>query len=84
MKKFEYSKTEYERICEECMFSDEECAILKLRCQGKSAVQILSALNEMGMPISNTTLSRKILKIDNKITAIILGGKKSDKKSGKK
>ena len=74
MKKFEYSKTEYERICEECMLNDEERAILKLRCQGKSAVQILSALNEMGMPISNTTLSRKILKIDNKIKKMIIDG----------
>ena len=30
MKKFEYSKTEYERICEECMLNDEERIILKL------------------------------------------------------
>ena len=74
MKKFEYSKTEYERICEECMLSDEECAILKLRCQGKSAVQILHTLNEIGMPISNTTLSRKILKIDNQIKKMIRDG----------
>lgn len=74
MKKFEYSKTEYERICEECMLNDEECAILKLRCQSKSAVQILSILNDMGMPISNTTLSRKILKIDNKIKKMIRDG----------
>lgn len=74
MKKFEYSKTEYERICEECMLNDEERAILKLRCQGKSAVQILHALNEMDMPISNTTLSRKILKIDNKIKKMIKDG----------
>ncbi len=74
MKKFEYSKTEYERICEECMLNDEERAILKLRCQSKSAVQILNALNEMGMPISNTTLSRKILKIYNKINEMIRDG----------
>ena len=74
MKKFEYSKTEYERICEECMLNDEERAILKLRCQSNSAVQILNALNEMGMPISNTTLSRKILKIDNKIKKMIRDG----------
>ena len=74
MKKFEYSKTEYEKICEECMLNDEERTILKLRCQSKSAVQILSILNEMGMPISNTTLSRKILKIDNKIKKMIRDG----------
>lgn len=72
MKKFEYSKTEYEKICEECMLSDEERIILKLRCQGKSAVQILAVLEEMNIPISNTTLSRKILRIDNKIKKMII------------
>ena len=73
MKKFEYSKTEYERICEECMLNDEERVILKLRCQNKSAVQILTILEEMNIPISNTTLSRKILKIDNKIKKWVNG-----------
>jgi hypothetical protein len=73
MKKFEYSKTEYERICEECMLNDEERIILKLRCQSKSAVQILAILEEMNIPISNTTLSRKILKIDNKIKKWVNG-----------
>ena len=74
MKKFEYSKTEYERICEECMLTEEECIILKLRCQSKSAVQILTILEEMNIAISNTTLSRKILKIDNKIRKMIRDG----------
>jgi hypothetical protein len=74
MKKFEYSKTEYERICEECMLNEEERIILKLRCQSKSAVQILAILEEMNIPISNTTLSRKILKIDNKIKKMIRDG----------
>lgn len=74
MKKFEYSKTEYERICEECMLNEEERIILKLRCQSKSAVQILATLEEMNIPISNTTLSRKILKIDNKIQKMIRDG----------
>ena len=74
MKKFEYSKTEYERICEECMLTEEESIILKLRCQSKSAVQILTILEEMNIPISSTTLSRKILKIDNKIKKMIRDG----------
>ena len=74
MKKFEYSKTEYERICEECMLSEDERIILKLRCQSKSAVQILAILEEMNIPISNTTLSRKILKIANKIKKMIRDG----------
>lgn len=71
MRKFEYSKTEYERICEECMLNDEERTILKLRCQGKSAIQIVFALEEMNIPISTATLSRKIVKIANKIKKMI-------------
>lgn len=67
MKKFEYSKTEYERICEECLLNDEERIILKLRCQGKTSQEILNALEDMNAPISLSTLGRQIKKIDNKI-----------------
>lgn len=67
MKKFEYSKTEYEKICEECMFNDEERAILRLRCQSKSRQEILNILEDMEIPMSLATLGRKINKIDNKI-----------------
>lgn len=67
MKKFEYSKTEYEKICEECMFNDEERTILRLRCQSKSRQEILNILEDMEIPMSLATLGRKINKIDNKI-----------------
>ena len=67
MKRFDFSKSEYEKICEECMLNEEERAILKLRCQGKSSVEILHSLEEIGIPMSSATLSRKINKIDNKI-----------------
>lgn len=71
MKRFEYSKTEYEKICEECMLNDEECTILKLRCQGKSRQEILISLEEMNIPMSNATLGRKITKINNKINKAV-------------
>lgn len=71
MKKFDYSKTEYEIICEECMFDEEEQIILKMRCMGKSAQEILTVLDEKGKPMSTATLSRKIVKIDNKIRKLI-------------
>ena len=74
MKKFEYSKTEYERICEECMLNDEERVILKLRCQSKTAIEILTILEDMNIPMSTATLSRKITKIDNKIKKMIRDG----------
>lgn len=71
MKRFEYSKTEYEKICEECMLNDEECTILKLRCQGKSRQEMLILLEDMNIPMSNATLGRKITKIDNKINKAV-------------
>lgn len=71
MKKFEYSKTEYEKICEECMLNDEERAILRLRCQGKSRQEILFLLDDTGKSMSLSTLGRIINKIDNKINSKI-------------
>ena len=47
MKKFEYSKTEYEKICEECMLNDDERTILKLRCQGKSRQERKSCVDAL-------------------------------------
>ena len=72
MNKFEYSKTEYQRICEECMLSDEESAVLKLRCQGKSRIEMLHALEDLNMPMSLSTLNRKINKINSKIKKMVV------------
>ena len=74
MKRFEYSRTEYEKICEECMLDDDEKIILKLRCQNKSRIEILNTLENMNIPISDSTLGRKIVKIDNKIKKMIKDG----------
>lgn len=71
MKKFDYSKTEYEIICEECMLDEDEKIILKMRCMGKSAQEILTALDEKGKPMSSATLSRRIIKIDDRIKKMI-------------
>ena len=67
MKRFEYSKTEYDKICEECMLNEEEKIILKLRCQGKTRQEMLNFFEDSNIPMSNATLGRKIIKIDNKI-----------------
>lgn len=74
MKKFEYSKTEYECICDECMLNDEERVILKLRCQSKSVQEILNILEDTNNPMSASTLGRKVAKIDNKIKKMIRDG----------
>lgn len=72
MRKFEYSKTEYERICEECMLNNEESIVLKLRCQGKSRQEMLTILEDYNIPMSLSTLNRKIIKINNKIQKMVL------------
>lgn len=53
------------------MFSEEERIILKMRCTGKTAQEILNVLEEKDKPMSTATLSRKILKIDNRIKKLI-------------
>ena len=75
MRKFEYSKTEYEMVCEECMLTEDERIILKARCQGKSAIEIIHILDENKIPMSTATLSRKISKINKKITSMTLSKK---------
>lgn len=72
MRKFEYSKTEYERICEECMLNNEESIVLKLRCQGKSRQEMLTILEDANIPMSLSTLNRKIIKINNKIEKMVV------------
>ena len=67
MKKFEYSKSEYETVCEECMLNEEERIVLKLRCQGKSRQEMLNFFEDLNKPMSNATLGRIIIKIDKKI-----------------
>lgn len=76
MKKFEYSKTEYEKICEECMLNDDERTILKLRCQGKSRQEMLNILGDNQNPMSLATLGRKINKINIKIQTMVVKNKR--------
>lgn len=74
MIKFNYSKRQYEVLCEECMLNEEEQLIFKLRCMSKSNMEILAELEEKGFPIAQATLSRKIKVIDNKIHKMIKEG----------
>lgn len=75
MIKFDYTKSQYELLCEECMLNEEEQLIFKLRCLSKSNVQILTELENRGCPLAPATLSRKIKNIDNKIHKVIKEGK---------
>lgn len=75
MIKFDYTKSQYELLCEECMLNEEEQLIFKLRCLSKSNVQISVELENRGFPMAPATLSRKIKNIDNKIHKVIKEGK---------
>lgn len=66
MYRMEYSKTEYEKICEECMLSYRQSKILYYRCKGYDNIAISEKLN-----IGTATLSREIKKINDKIARMV-------------
>lgn len=75
MIKFDYTKSQYELLCEECMLNEEERLIFKLRCMNNSNTQILMLLAEKNFSMSSATLSRKLKVINNKIHKVIKEGK---------
>ena len=66
MYKMDYNKTEYERICEECMLSYRQSKILYYRCRGYDNIAISEELC-----IGTATLSREIKKINVKIARMV-------------
>lgn len=62
----EFTKKDYEYLCNECMFTDLQEKILKDRIKGKSIIQISIEQN-----ISDRTVNREINKIKKKINKII-------------
>lgn len=64
--KLDFTLREYEYFCKECMFTEIQEKILKLRIKGKSLVQISMETN-----ISTATVSREIAKIKKKILKVI-------------
>ena len=63
---FEFTKTEYLKICEEAMLNEEYCKLLELKIKGYSRTKI--AL-EMG--ISEPTLDKMVQELKKKIMKII-------------
>ena len=66
MVKFDFTKTEYEYIIEECMFNDELKTILEMLIKNYSRTQIAMKLN-----MSERTLDKRIRVIKNKIKKIL-------------
>lgn len=63
---FEFTKTEYERICEECMLNDEYKKLLEMKIKGYSRTKMAMELN-----VSEPVLDVMIKKLKKKIKKII-------------
>lgn len=66
MAKFDFTKSEYQFIVEECMFNDELKEIFELLIKNYSRTQIAMKLN-----MSERTLDKRIRVIKNKIKRIL-------------
>lgn len=63
---FEFTKTEFEYICNECMLNDEYKKLLEMKIKGYSRVKIADELN-----VSVDTLDKMIRKLKEKIKKIL-------------
>lgn len=63
---FDFSKTEYLKICEECMLNEEYCKLLEMKIKGCSRVKMAMELN-----VSESTLDVMIKKLKKKIKKIL-------------
>ena len=63
---FEFTKTEYEHICDECMLNDEYKKLLEMKIKGYTRVKMVDELC-----VSTDTLDKMIHKLKKKIKKII-------------
>lgn len=63
---FEFTKSEYEYICEECMLNDEYKKLLEMKIKGCTRVKMADELS-----VSTDTLDKMISKLKKKIKKII-------------
>lgn len=63
---FELSKSEYLKICDECMLNEEYCKLLEMKIKGCSRVKMAMELN-----VSEPTLDVMIKKLKKKIKKIL-------------
>ena len=63
---FEFTKTEYEHICEECMLNDEYKKLLEMKIKGYTRTKMAMELN-----VSEPTLDIMIKKLKKKIKKIL-------------
>ena len=63
---FEFTRTEYEQICQECMLNEEYKKLFEMKIKGYSRVKMAMELN-----VSESTLDVMIKKLKKKIKRII-------------
>lgn len=63
---FEFTKTEYEYICNECMLNEEYKKLFEMKIKGYSRAKMTMELN-----ISESTLDRMIQNLKKKIKKIL-------------
>lgn len=63
---FEFTRSDYLRICEECMLNEDYCRLLEMKIKGYSRTKMAMELN-----ISEPTLDVMIRKLKLKIKKII-------------
>lgn len=64
--KFDFTKTEYLKICEEAMLSEEYCKLLEMKIKGYTRPKMALELN-----VSEPTLDIMIKKLKKKIRKIL-------------
>ena len=63
---FDFTKTEYLKICEECMLNEEYCKLLEMKIKGYTRPKMAMELN-----VSEPTLDVMIKKLKKKIKKIL-------------
>lgn len=63
---FELSKSEYLKICDECMLNEEYCKLLEMKIKGTTRTKMAMELN-----VSEPTLDVMIRKLKKKIKKIL-------------
>lgn len=69
--KTEFTAPECDRFRRECNFTDEELAVFNLRVKNRSIVEIQQKLLEQNIPMSESTICRRIRSIKNKIHKVM-------------
>lgn len=71
MKLKEFTRIECDRFRRDCNFTPEERAVFDLRVQDITLVALQEKLKEMDMPMSSSTIDRRIQSIKKKILKVI-------------